>query len=87
MKYTWFLYYMVAHFNMHTYEVNQAFGFVKGIWLHRKNRQIRFFFVKRPYFHHSCATVNEQPSTLKTMGLASCFKHTKIGIQQEREFI
>ena len=23
--------------------VNQAFRFVKGIWLHRKSRQIRFF--------------------------------------------
>ena len=40
---TWFLYKMVAHFTMRTHEVNQAFRFVEGIWLHRKNRQIRFF--------------------------------------------
>ena len=27
-----------------------------------------FFLGKRPYFHHSCATWNEQPSNVKTMG-------------------
>ena len=36
-------YYKVAHFNMHTYGVNQTFGLVEGIWLLRQSRQIRFF--------------------------------------------
>ena len=58
---------MVSHLTMRTHEVNKAFRFVEGIWLHRESRQIRFFFGKRPYFHHKCATLSEQPSTLKTM--------------------
>ena len=40
---------MVAHLPMRTYGVNQAFQFVEGIWLHRKSRQIRFFFSERPF--------------------------------------
>ena len=32
---------MVAHFTMRTHGLNQAFRFVEGIWLHRKNHQIR----------------------------------------------
>ena len=35
---------MVAHLTMRTHGVNQAYRFVEGIWLHRKSRQIRFFF-------------------------------------------
>ena len=31
---TWVLYKNVAHFTMRTYEVNQAFRFVEGIWIH-----------------------------------------------------
>ena len=42
----WFLYYMVAHLTMRTHGGNQDFRFVEGIWLHRKIRQIRFFFGK-----------------------------------------
>ena len=42
-----FLYWMVAHFTMRTHGVNQAFHYVEGIWLHRKSRQIRFFFSKK----------------------------------------
>ena len=38
---------MVAHFTMRTQGVNQAFRFVEGLWLHRKNRQIRFFFSEK----------------------------------------
>ena len=38
---------MVAHLTMRTHGVNQAFRLVKGIWLHRKSRQIRFFFRKK----------------------------------------
>ena len=34
---------MVAHFTMRTYGVNQEFRFDRGIWLHRKSHQIRFF--------------------------------------------
>ena len=37
---------MIAHFTMRTHGVNQAFRFVKGIWLHRKSRQIHFFTEK-----------------------------------------
>ena len=53
----WFLYEMVTHFTMRTYGVNQAFQFVKGIWLHRKSRQIRFFSEKDLFYiiraHHA----------------------------------
>ena len=38
---------MVAHLTMLTHEVNQAFRFVEGIWLHRKSHQIRFFFSEK----------------------------------------
>ena len=38
---------MVAHLTMHTYEVNQAFRFVEGIWLHRKSRKSEFFFSEK----------------------------------------
>ena len=41
-----FSYKMVAHFTMR-YGVNQAFRFDEGIWLHRKSRQIRFFFSEK----------------------------------------
>ena len=37
---------MIAHFTMRTHEVNQAFRFVEGIWLHRKRRQILNYFGK-----------------------------------------
>ena len=37
---------MVAHFTMHTHGVCQAFRYLEGIWIHRKSRQIHFFFVK-----------------------------------------
>ena len=39
-------FYMVAHFTMRTYGVNQAFRLVEGIWLHRNSRQIRFLLGK-----------------------------------------
>ena len=38
---------MVAHLTMRTHGVNQGFRFVEGIWLHRKSRQIRFFFSEK----------------------------------------
>ena len=41
---------MVADLTMRTYGENQAFRFVEGIWLHRKSRQIRFFFSEQTYF-------------------------------------
>ena len=37
-------------FNYRTYGVNQEFRSGKGIWLHRKSRQIRKFVWKRPIF-------------------------------------
>ena len=58
---------MVDHFTMRTHGVNQAFRFVEGIWLHQKSHQIQFFSEKRPCLHHTCATLNEQPSNIKTM--------------------
>ena len=61
---------MVDHFTMRSHGVNQAFRFVEGIWLHRKSRQIRFFFGKRACFHHLCAMWNDQPSNIKTMCIA-----------------
>ena len=44
------LYQMVAHFTMRTHGVNHAYRFVEGTWLHRKSRQIRFFFRKKTLF-------------------------------------
>ena len=41
---------MVAHLTMRTHGVDQAFRFVVGIWLHRKSRQIRFFFGKGLFY-------------------------------------
>ena len=38
---------MVAHFNMRTHGVNEAFRFVEGIRLHQKSHQIRFFFSEK----------------------------------------
>ena len=34
-------------FSMRTYGVNQEFRFAEGVWLHRKGRQIRFFFSQK----------------------------------------
>ena len=44
---SWLLFYIVAHFTMHTHGLNQAFLFFEGIWLHRKSRQIRFLFLEK----------------------------------------
>ena len=56
---------MVAHFTNRAYGVNQEFQFVKGIWLQRKSRQIRFF-LKRPILLYTCATCSELPSYTST---------------------
>ena len=48
--FSWFLYYMVVHFTMRTYVVNQAFLIVEGIWLHQESRQIRNIFYEKTYF-------------------------------------
>ena len=61
------LYQMVAHLTMRTYGGNQAFRFVEGIWLHRKSRQIRNFFRKRPILLHTCTTCSELPPCKSTM--------------------
>ena len=58
---------MVADFAMRTYGVNQAFRLVEGILLHRKSRQIQFFFRKRTNLHHPCAACSELPSYISTM--------------------
>ena len=61
---------MVAYFTMRTHGVNQAFHFVEGIWLHRKSRQIRFIFRKRPILNNTCPTCSELPSYISTMGIS-----------------
>ena len=40
---------------------------VQGIWLHREQSQIRYFYPKRHIFLHACATCNELPSNKSTM--------------------
>ena len=58
---------MVAHFTMRTYGVKQEFRFADGIWLHRKSRQIRFFF-RKDFFTSKMRNIeSEQPSQIKTM--------------------
>ena len=47
---SWYLYQIVDQNTVRTYVVNQVFRLVEGIWLHRKSRQIRFFFRKKKYF-------------------------------------
>ena len=47
---------------------NQVFRFVKGSWVHRMSRQIRFF-LERPT--STCATCLELPSYISTMGHTS----------------
>ena len=59
--------YMVAHFTLRTYVVNQEFRFVEGIWLHRQSRQVPFIFRKLPILHHICATCSELPSYINTI--------------------
>ena len=58
---------MVAHFTMRTYGLNHEFRFVEGIWLHRKGRQIRFFFRKCPILRYTYATCFELPSYISTI--------------------
>ena len=41
---------MVAHFTIRTYGVNQEFRYVESVCLHRKSRQIRFIFRRKPFF-------------------------------------
>ena len=48
--YSWFLYWMVALFTMRIHGVIQAFRFVEYVWLHRKSRQIRFFWGEKTLF-------------------------------------
>ena len=60
------IYQMVAQNTVRTYGVNQVFRFVKGIWLHRQSRQIRFFSRKRTILLHTCATCSELPSCIIT---------------------
>ena len=42
---------MVDQTTLRTYGVNQVFRFVKGIWLHRKSLQSRFFFLGKDLFY------------------------------------
>ena len=69
---SWFLYYMVAHFTMRTFGVNQVFRSVIGMLLHRKSHQILKRFRKRPILHHTCALCSELPSYISTV-CSTCF--------------
>ena len=40
---------MFAYFTMRTHGVGQAFRFFEGIRLHRKSRQLRFFFSEKDF--------------------------------------
>ena len=64
---------MVAYFPMRTYGINQAIRFVKGIWLHRKSRQLQFCFSEETNLLHVCATCSEPQSyrSSKYHGLSS----------------
>ena len=57
---------MAANFTMRTHGVNKTFRFVEGIWLHRKSRQIRFFW-KILIIHHTCAACSKLPSYISSM--------------------
>ena len=46
---------MVAHFTMRTYGVNQVLRFAESVWLHRKSRNIPFFFSEGPVLLHTFA--------------------------------
>ena len=71
---------MVAHFTMSTYGVNHPFQFAKGIWLHRKSGQIRFFFSrKRPILHHTCPICSKLPSYISTMKVIQCLVYLSEG--------
>ena len=52
---------------MRTYVENQEFRFVKGIWLHQKRRQIRFFPPEITFFHHTRGKCSELPSYISIM--------------------
>ena len=43
--------YRDSYYTVCTCGVNQAFRCVEGIWLHRKSRQVRFFFLGKDIFH------------------------------------
>ena len=56
---------MVAHFTMHTYELNQVFRFVEGIWVH----QICFFSSEKTFFISNVRNMFGLSSYISTMGL------------------
>ena len=58
---------MVAQNTVRTYGVNLVIRFVEGIWLHRKSRQLRFFFRKGPILLYKCATFTERPFYINTI--------------------
>ena len=58
---------MVVQNTVRTYGVNKVFQFVEGTWLHRKSRQIRKCFRKRPILLHARTTCCELPSYTFTM--------------------
>ena len=53
----------------------KAFGYIERVV------KSDFFFGKRPCFHHSCATWNEQPSNIKTMVYIKFFSWTKFKLK------
>ena len=79
---------MVALFTMRKYGVHQEFRFDEGIWVHRKSRQIRFFFSrkKRPCLHYTGATWNEQPTNINPWIKPQQWKHDTISLLQMFSF-
>ena len=46
----WYIYQTVVQNTVRTYEVNQVFRLVQGIWLQRQRGQNRFFFLGKELF-------------------------------------
>ena len=61
---------MIDHFTMRTHGVNQAFRFLKGIWLHWKSLQPDFVSRKTPNLHHTCASCSDLPSYISAMQIS-----------------
>ena len=71
---------------MRTHGVNQAIWFVEGIWLHRKSHQ-PVFFGKGPCLYHTCATLNEQPTNIKTMYACKMAKKEREKMGKDKDIL
>ena len=64
---------LVTQNMLRTYEVNQTFGFVEGIWLHRQIGEILLYI-----FLHVCVTCSELPSNISTIVDRATIIRTKL---------